>query len=252
VRGRTIPGGYWNFWFESVLSDLISVGSYAGQSESCEPRGGHTTTRFWVQSPDDAISAFHEPAVEIQFDGVFGSAGHRAWVKAVSASGPGGDSCAEDNAGDLPQSGWSLKHGAGAWFTSAFLQTSNFCFAAGNPKITPPRSVTQAIRLPISWVALQKQLPNLGDAYVSPDGTILLAFQSKVDANSHTVQIISVALYDFSGEKIGTKLLDLPLSDLVMVQWATGKFVQSSTETLTALQIRGLPGPVFKVRNADN
>jgi hypothetical protein len=251
--GSDAPGecGWWNFWFESVLPDLISVGSYTGQSESCEARGGHTTTQFWVQSPDSPISTYHEPTVEVLFDQLFGPAGHRAWVKAVSTNGAEGD-CAEDSAGVIPQTGWSLKHAWGEWYTSAFVQTSNFCSVSGDPKLVVPRSLTHSAPLPVPWSALQKQLPNLADAYVSPDGSVLLAFQSKRDADQHFVQILSVALYDFSGGKVGTKLLDLPLSDLVMVQWATGRFVQSWTDSLTALQSHGLPALIFKVRDSGN
>lgn len=252
--GTDDPGecGYWNFWFESVLPELISVGSYAGQSESCEPRGGHTTTQFWVQSPDFPVSSFHEPAVEISFDQIFGETGHNAWIKAVSPSGPDVDSCAEDQAGDLPQTGWSLHHAWGAWHTTAFVQTSNFCVASGNPEIIVPRSVTHAVPLPVSWTALQKQMPDLADAYVSPDGSVLLALQSKQNANSQFVQILSVALFDFSGGKVGAKLLDLPLRDLVMVQWATGHFVKSWTDSLSTLQSHGLPAPIFKMRYSSN
>jgi hypothetical protein len=244
--------GWWNVWFESVLPELISVGSYMGQSESCEPRGGHPFTQFWVQSPNSPVSTFHKPPAEISFDEVFGTAGQSAWISAVSASGPDGDYCAEEKAEDLPQNGWSLKHARGAWYTTAFVQMSGFCIVSGTPKIAVSRSVTHAGPLPASWAALQKQLPNLADAYVSPDGSVLLAFQSGQETGSHLVQILSVALYDYSAGKVGAKLLDLPLSDLVMVQWATGRFVQSWTDSLTKLQSRGLPAPIFKVIGPSN
>jgi hypothetical protein len=245
--------GWYNVWFESVLPDLISVGSFTGQSESCEPRGGHLYSDFWVQSPDSPIQLYSGETPKIPFEQRFGAAGDRAYIKALSGSGPDGDSCVSDTPSEnLPRTGWSLKHGQGEWYTSAFVQPSGFCVASGIPKVIVPRSLTHAVPLPVPWSALKKQLPDLADAYVSPGGSVLLSLQSKQDPNSHVIQILSVALFDFSGNRLGPKLLELPPTDLVMVEWATGRFISSWTDSLTALQSHGLPSPTFKVLTSPN
>jgi hypothetical protein len=59
-------------------------------------------------------------------------------------------------------------------------------------------------------------------------------------------------LYDFSGSKLGAKLLELPAKKIVMAEWAMGRFVQSWTESLSALQTQGLPAAVVKTRAASN
>jgi hypothetical protein len=59
-------------------------------------------------------------------------------------------------------------------------------------------------------------------------------------------------LFDFSGNKLGAKLLELPAAKIVMAEWATGRFVPSWTKSLSALQAQGLPAVVVKVRAASN
>jgi hypothetical protein len=114
-----------------------------------------------------------------------------------------------------------------------------------------PRTLTHAVPIPIPWAALQKQLPGISDAYVAPGASVLLAIQSKKDDPvSGEGQTVAVALYDFSGNKLGAKLLDLPATKILMAEWATGRFVQSWTESLSTLQAQGLPAVVVRVRAA--
>jgi hypothetical protein len=111
-----------------------------------------------------------------------------------------------------------------------------------------PRTLTHAIPHPIRWTALESQLPGISDAYVAPDASVLLAIQSKRgDPRSEEPQIAAVALFDFSGNKLGAKLLDLPPTKIIMAEWATGRFVQSWTESLSALQSQGLPAAIIKL-----
>jgi hypothetical protein len=63
-------------------------------------------------------------------------------------------------------------------------------------------------------------------------------------------QAVTVTLFDFSKKKIGEKLLEIPGSKIVMVEWAMGSYVQTRSETLTLLQSRGLPSPIQKVQQA--
>jgi hypothetical protein len=241
--------GWRNLRFSSVLPDLISVSYYQGVSETCDSRGGNSYQQVWVQSPDDPISSSYMP-----FDRVFGAEGHRAWIRAMTAIGPDGDSCLLS----LPreelddQTGWSLSHFYGKWLTYAFVQKGRDCAVGGYPKVTVPRLLTHAASLPVPWSALEKQLPGISDAYLSPSGSTLLAIVSKQDPHPRQSQVVSVALFDFSGNKLGAKLLDLPTSDIVMAEWATGRYVQSWTDSLRALQTHGLPALVIRPATSDN
>lgn len=244
--------GWANRWFESVLPDLVSVSYFQGVSEVCEPQGGNEYKEIWVQSPDDPFPFVGPAQQQIPFDVVFGAAGHRAWIHAVSGGQPEGDSCIADNPDeDMQQTGWSLKHVRGEWRTYAFAQVGRVCAASGDPKVAVPRTLTHAIPLPIPWAALEKQLPGISDAYVAPGASVLLAIHSrKGDPVSEEGQTVAVALFDFSGNKLSAKLLDLPAGKIVMAEWATGRFVQTWTDSLSELQAHGLPGAVVKLRGA--
>jgi hypothetical protein len=244
--------GWANRWFVSILPDLISISYFQGVSEICEPEGGNDYKEIWVQRPEDPFPFVGPAQQQIPFDVVFGAAGHHAWIHAVSGGQSEGDSCIADNPDeDMPQTGWSLKHVHGEWRTHAFAQVGRVCAASGDPKVVAPRTLTHAIPLPIPWTELEKQLPGISDAYVAPGASGLLAIQStKGDPVSEQGQTVAVALYDFSGNKLAAKLLDLPATKIVMAEWATGRFVQSWTESLSALQAHGLPAVVVKVRAA--
>jgi hypothetical protein len=204
-----------------------------------------------VQDPDDAFPFVGPALQQIPFDVLFGAAGHRAWIHAVSTGQPGGDSCISDNPDeDMRQTGWSLKHVHGEWRTRAFAQVGRVCAASGDPKVVVPRSLTHATPLPIPWAAVETQLPGISDAHVPPGTSVLLAVQSKKNnANFEEPPIVSVALFDFSGNKLGAKLLDLPPTKIVMAEWATGRFVQSWTESL---QFQELRAATIKLRAASN
>src|SRR3981189_1963831 len=49
--------GFWRLGIQHACH-LISVGSFTGQSETCEPRGGHLYSDFWVQSPDSPMQLY--------------------------------------------------------------------------------------------------------------------------------------------------------------------------------------------------
>lgn len=254
--GQNAPSecGWISQWIESVLPDLISISYFQGASEACDPRGGNTFKETWVQSPDDPVpsNANGRANQQIPFDFHFGAAGRRAWIRAISGRRPDGtDSCVTDNLEGMEPTGWSLKHFRGEWRTSAFVQVGRVCVASGDPKVAVPRSLTHAIPLPISWAALERQLPGISDAYVSPGASILLAVSSDKDASPDNPRIVSVALFDFSKNTVGQKLLDLPPSKIVLAEWATGRFVQSWTDSLTALQSKGLPAVVIKVHTSN-
>ena len=249
---KTLPGcGYRNLWFESVLPDFLSVAMFQGSSEVCEPQGDNIYKEFWVQNPDDAIPQMGPSGQQIPFDTLFGDPGHRAWIHAVSGGKPEGDSCiADDPTEDISQTGWYLKHVKGAWRTSAFARVGRVCVAYGYAKVAVPRSMTHGAPLGIPWSDLEKQLPGIWDAYLSPEGSVLLAIRGKQVPVTDDYQVDAITLFDFSSKKIGEKLLEIPGSKIVMAEWATGRYVQAWSETFTSLKSRGLPSPIQKVQQA--
>jgi hypothetical protein len=245
-------------WFDlrlgAVLPDLISISGHRG--DYCEARGGKDGFDIWVQSPDEPTAAFQDWFAEnngttpsptkIPFDRVFGPAGQSAWINAVS---PGAGAC--DNAPtpkEMVQTGWNLRHVHGEWSTEAYVQVNGVCEGRGYPEIAVPSSLTHAASLPIPWPALEKQLAGISDAYFSPGDSVVLAVSSAPNARSCDAHATSVALFDFSGGKIGQKILDLPACSIVTAEWATGRFVKAWADSLTALQAHGLPAPILKLR----
>ena len=82
--------GWANRWFASILPDLVSVSYFQGASEACEPQGGNTYNEIWVQNPEDPFPFVGPAQQQIPFDLLFGAAGHRAWIHAVSGGRPEG------------------------------------------------------------------------------------------------------------------------------------------------------------------
>jgi hypothetical protein len=238
--------GWQNIWFSSVLPDMISVSYHQGLSENCDSRGSNSFQKIWMQSPDDPLSAMNptENYKLIPFERIFGADGRRAWNRAVT----GGNSCLADAPAESldDQTGWSLVHFSGKWMAYAFTQQGRECAAGGYVKVSVPRSVTHAAPLPFPWAELEKQVANILDAYVSPSNALLVVVVSKNDPHPTGSQVASVALYELSGNKLGAKLLDIPAGDVVMAEWATGRFVQSWTDSLSALQSRGLAPATVK------
>jgi hypothetical protein len=232
--------------FLSVLPDLVSISSVEGVRETCDPHAREVFS-VSVQTPD-RLSSTGDPGVSISR--AFGDAGGRAWNRAIQAAAKGG-SCSE-----LPppsDGGWYLEHSGGQWHAGASLQWGGYrmdCVLSDVVNIVVRRSVTHAAPLPVSWAILEKRLPGLTDAYISPDGSVLVAILSEEDNSTHQSQIASVQLFDFSTHELGPKLLDLPPNSIVMAEWATGRFVQSWTASLTALASHGLPAPGSEVRDS--
>jgi hypothetical protein len=243
-----------DLWFRSVLPDLISVS--ANEVDLCA-RGGHSYQEIWVQRPDDPMPPFFEtwhadsiPSdAKIRFDQLFGPAAHDAWVRAVSPVRDNAEeTCNDDDPNVMQETGWNLEHVEGVWRTTAYVNVDGFCEGLGHPEIVVPRSLTHTVRLPVPWSALERELPGISDAYFSPDVSVVLAVQSAPGPGSNESHVTSVGLFDFSGGKVGRKLVDLPAGDVIMAEWATGRFVKGWIDSLATLQANGLPAPVLKLK----
>jgi len=233
--------------FMSVLPDVASTYASEGVRESCDPHQ-HEEYSAHAQNPDDLRS-------DIPFGKMFGDKGNAEWSRAIGAE------LAKDrsNCSDAPPpetGGWYLAHGEGRWRAVALVQWGPYtadCVFSANAKVSVPRALTHAAPLSIPWVELEKELPGVSDAYVSPDGSLLVAIQSTENAANHQWRVSSVGVFEFSGNKVGAKLLDLPRADIVMVEWAGGPYVDKWTDELSGFEKRGLPRPsVTVVANPDS
>jgi hypothetical protein len=227
--------------FLSVLPDLVSISYDEGVRETCDP---HSREEFSVSvRKADNLSS-------VPISRIFGDQGSRAWNRAIQAA------VKESSCSKVPppsDGGWYLEHSSGQWHADASLQWGEYrmdCVLSPSIDIVVPRSVTHAAPLPVSWATLEKELPGLTDAYISPDGSVLLAIVSREDNSTHRWEIAAVQLFDFSAHELGPKLLELPPNDVVMAEWATGRFIKSWTDSLRALASHGLPAPVYEVPDA--
>ena len=223
--------------FTSVLPDLVSLGAAEGVRETCDPHEREQYSAY-AQNPDDMQA-------HIPFGELFGEKGNREWSRAINAELDEADVTPEEG-------GWYLAHSGGQWHAVAQVQWGRYTAEdvhSANTRVLVPRSLTHSVPLPIPWDQLQKLLPGLADAYVSPGGSVLLAVQSKEDPSNHQRRIWSVSLFDLTGNKVGAKLLDLPPSGIIMVEWSTGDYVDRWTQVFSAVEKRGLPKPSLQHRD---
>lgn len=227
--------------FLSVLPDFVSLSYNEGIRETCDP---HSREEFSVSVRKTDTLSF------VPISRMFGDQGRLAWNRAIRSAAKEG-SCSEDPPPN--EGGWYLEHFSGQWHATASLQWGEYridCVLSPSIGIVVPRSITHAAPLPVSWATLERKLSGLADAYISPDGSVLLTIVSKEDNSTHQWEISGVRLFDFSRHEVGPKLLDLRPNEVVMAEWATGRFVQSFTDFLTALSAHGLPAPVSEVPDA--
>jgi hypothetical protein len=243
--------GFTTEWLEGVLPDLLSIAWHEGQSESCEPRGFHWEDIRWVRHTSQP-AAPHSTDGKVVLGTIFGTPGERAWKRVVRASikENTGEGCfgneTVDDASDITD--WYFEHSGGSWNAVAFLQIGNGgCQLSGDPRLKMPRSLTGEPPLP-AWLIsnLKKQSAKnaLLDAWISPEGSLLIQKRSEASPGTTAYQTKEVGVFDSSGEKIGTKMLDLPAHAIVMVQWATGRFVDQWLSALRAAA-NGLPASVM-------
>jgi hypothetical protein len=222
--------------YMSVLPDLLSTYASVGVREACDPHQ-HEEYSAHVQSPDDLKA-------DIPFGKIFGEKGDAEWARAIGAELGKEQSCSDARTPEA--GGWYLVHREGRWHAVALVQWGPYtadCVFSADTKESVSHALTHAAPLPISWAQLEQPLPGVSDAYASPDGSVLVAIQSKEDVTNHQWRVSSIGVFGFSGNKVGAKLFDLPPSGIVMVEWATGAYVDKWTEVLSGFEKRGSPRP---------
>jgi hypothetical protein len=208
------------------------VWNYAGQSEDCEPRGGHYSVTCYVRRFDSA-----EP---VSFGELFGAPAGAAYVKAIpkKAHDDNGEACGE--AGGGGDKDWRIGRGAGRWTAYMSQSVGNFGCSVDAPiRFSLPRSITGESAAPFDWKGFRAIEKELQDGYVSPTRDLAIV-TTKTEMKFYEVQ-----------EKApGKMLLTLPAHDVVTVQWATGTHVQDWTTQLGKIAGQTLPEPVVRVKAA--
>jgi hypothetical protein len=212
--------------------ELISTSSYSGQSEDCEPRGGHYSLEYSVRA-----FASSEP---VGFGQLLGATAKLAYARALPKQGKddAGNDCGQPSAADDTR--WRIAHAHGRWHPYAHLDMGYFGCAADAPiRMLLPASLTGDAPSPISWELLHTKLPGAADFYLSPGGDLLIAA-----AHDDT------RFYELRAGVPGKLLLKLPPGGIVMAQWATGTHLREWTEQFAKLAQQPLPAPVIRVKPA--
>ncbi len=84
--------------------------------------------------------------------------------------------------------------------------------------------------MPPDWILLRSSISGISDAYVSPNGDMLIAITKS-----------EMRFFEARRGIPGKLLLKLPAEKIVMAQWATGTHVGDWTKELSGLSKQGLP-----------
>jgi hypothetical protein len=217
-----------------VSSQFVSVDYHEGKSEECEPRGfawyGSTHVLRWGGT---------EP---VSFKELTGNVGWEAYNATVRESSynlqEDGANCEtfSEHSEVVEDTNWTLHRKNGKWIAALSWQIdSGACEYGGDIDLVLPKTLTDYDTLRPSWSLLANQIKNLNDAFTSPAGNLLLA---RTDS--------SVAVYAMNAGRVRQKLLELPAGRIVMVQWATGKYVDVWTKQLSEWEKKGLPPQIFQ------
>ena len=238
---------------EGLLPDLISVARHSAQSEACEPRGFHWDDYRWVRRVDKPADPYSAEG-KVALAEIFGPAGERAWRKAIRLSlrELAGEGCLGTETVEQSEiTDWYFEHAGGAWRVNGFIQIGNGgCQPAGYSGLQMPRRLTMDPPLP-AWLATilrrQSTAETVLDGWISPDGSFLLEERLAAITPGTTVYTVrEAAAFALSEEKIGSLALILPAQRIIMVQWASGRFVDQWVSALGTFA-KALPAAVVKV-----
>ena len=227
----------------AVTSSFVSSLEHGGNSSECETRGFS-----WV---DRASTWRLENPNPVRYSELLGARGLKEYNRVIIASSKGlsdsGFNCglSEDfgkDPADVADAGWSLERSNGKWVAVALLQPGNADCQYGGPLSLPlPRQLVGYDTLRTAWASLARQIPGLKDAFTSPTGDLLVAVMES-----------QIEIYNMNAQQVGSELLALPADRLVMVQWATGKYVEAWLRDLQSWQRRGLPSSALRKQQTTN
>ncbi len=208
-----------------VAPNHIAVRSRSGQTETCEPRGGRSTSNADVTHLGSDSSA--------SMTELLGSGGYRLVVSAV-ASNEESKSC--ESPGDAePGAGLYITRRAGRWRPVAFFRGWMMsCEVEEEVNATVLRSVTGPDALSTSWAEIRRAYASATDAFSSPSRDLVFV---RVGDSLH--------VHGVSNGKVGAKLRAVNVGErsVLMIQWATGAHVARWDGEIAAMLTRGLRTP---------
>jgi hypothetical protein len=232
------PCAYISIAITAVTTDFVSTLHHGANSGDCETRGYSRT--------DEGSVSIIENSAPMSYSDLLGENGGVEYKRVLLKSGKDlearGFNCglSEDqfnpeNRWAIDGTGWFLLREKGKWQGAALLQSGNAaCQYGGRLSLHLPKDVVGHDVLRPTWASLQRQIAGLQDAFTSPVRDMVVAV-----ANSQ------IEIYALEGQHVGRRLLTLPADRVVMVQWATGKYIEKWADELHMWQQKGLP-PVIR------
>lgn len=210
--------------------EVIGISIEEGSSEACEAgRGGRITKKYSVRNFDYRAIGFGQ---------LLGQAAHDAYFNAVPKHGTNsfGTECADTPNDD--DTGWRVEHKGGSWHPYVNQSLGYFeCAADGPIHFQLPASMTGDLSTPLDWKLLRSRISSISDAYVSPNGDLVIAITKS-----------EMRFFEARKSMPGKLLLKLPAGEIVMAQWATGTHVQDWTTELSKLAKQSLREPIVRIR----
>jgi len=213
--------------------EIMSISTYSGQSEDCEPRGGHSIQDYRVRRFDSDGA--------LDFGELLGPKARNDYTKALPkrVQSMDGEDC-EPTFEDA-ETGWRIAHELERWRPHLHQEFGYLCSVDAPVSFPLPASLTGDSSPLLEWKLLQSRVKGVEDAYVSPSADLLIAV-------THS----DLKFYELRGGVPGKLLLSLPTGPIVMTQWATGTHVQDWTAQIGRLAKQHLPEPVARVKAASN
>ena len=212
------PCSYKGFALTFVSPSHLAVSEREGQSETCEPRGWHSSDAKWVRK---LVS--REPVAFGTLGPLAAAAYARAAARAISTvSGEvplPDDECQADPSWDV---GWGIHRAPTEWKASLFQQWGlAWCQLEGDIEWGLDKRLLGYREPQVEWASVVKRYPEAEQVFSSPRGELLLLVFPGL------IQLVR------QGHRPNERpLLVWPREQVIMVQWATGRFVRAWSDAL--------------------
>ena len=186
-----------------ISPQVVSMEKRYSQTEVCSPGGYATSGSNEVLKLGTKDSILLRPMLTSE-------------VRAKAEKERGSEeSCAFDDAPERLDDSWAVHRVKGRWVADIWMDGPNVCRGGTNYELNLPlpHSFTGDGPLPLTIAQLQKEYPQLTDAFASPSGSFVLM---RTDSSLFVRRVRN-------GRLAGT-LIQLPnagFDEIVMVRWAT-------------------------------
>lgn len=216
--GEEVPCGYSVQEVLFASPHVVSMRETGGASEVCESAGWSGVTRGWVRAFDSEEPL---PMSSVAGRGAAKAyaraarAAHERWRKEMEVEFPGEEPPPCDCDPDA-DSRWIIVRDRTRWVAVVQQQTGrSYCHMAAAVDLELPSAVVGFREHPPSWADVVARHPGAASAHQAPDGSTLV-----------------VEMEDYVLVDRGSEQLHLPGGPIVMVQWATGKYVERWRDAL--------------------